>query len=364
MKISAIIQHLELLAPPALQESYDNCGLITGHPDWDCTGVLCALDATEAVVDEALRRQCNLVVAHHPLLFNGLKKINGRNYVERALIKALKQDIALYALHTSLDNVAEGVNGRMADRLGLVQRSVLSPRSNTLSKLYTYVPEAHLETVKNALFAAGAGQIGLYDECSFSSSGTGTFRAGPGSRPYVGQPGERHHEPEVKLEVVLPSYRTAVVLQALRQSHPYEEVAYELINLANAHPGQGSGLVGNLEQPLPAAQFLEKLKVSFGCGIIRHTKPPEKTIQRVALCGGAGSFLISNALDQNVDAFVTSDLKYHEFFDAENRMLLCDIGHYESEQFTIDLLAERLHQKFPKFAVLKSDHLTNPVHYY
>lgn len=364
MKVSSVIQHLEALAPPALQESYDNCGLLTGNPDWECTGVLCALDATEAVVEEAIRQNCNLVVAHHPIIFSGLKKMNGKNYVERVVIRALKQDIALYAIHTSLDNVSGGVNSRIADLLELHDRKVLVPKGNSLCKLYTYVPLAQAGIVKDALFAAGAGHIGQYSECSFSTEGTGTFKAGAGTQPFVGRQGERHLEPEVKVEVVLPAYLSGKVVEALLQAHPYEEVAYELVNLLNPSPGKGSGLIGNLPRPYPVAEFLGKLKSSFGCRVVRHTTTARETIARVAVCGGAGSFLISNALSADADAFVTADLKYHEFFDADNRLLLCDIGHYESEQFTTDLLAEVLQQKFPNFAVLKSDQITNPVHYY
>lgn len=364
MKIAAITRYLESVAPPALQESYDNCGLLTGNPETICTGVLVTLDATEAVVEEAIRKGCNLIVAHHPIIFSGLKKINGRNYVERTVIAAIKNDIALYAIHTSLDHVATGVNGRIADRLGLHSRTILLPKEQTLRKLYTFVPLAQAEKVRNALFDAGGGHIGQYSECSFAVAGTGTFMAGEGANPFVGAIGKRHEEPELKLELVFPAWLQQQLVTALLAAHPYEEVAYDIVALDQAQGGIGAGLTGRLAEPLDPEAFLALLKVRFGTGTIRHTALPRKPVQTVAVCGGAGSFLISRALAAGVDAYVTADLKYHEFFDADNRLLLCDIGHYESEQFTTDLLAELLQQKFITFAVLKSDQITNPVYYY
>lgn len=364
MRISTITSFLESLAPPVLQESYDNAGLITGSGDWECTGILCSLDATEPVVEEAVRSGCNLIVAHHPIVFGGLKRLNGNNYVEKTVIAAIKKDIAIYAIHTNLDNVMEGVNGRMAQVLGLQHLQILAPKAGTLRKLFTFVPSAHAAVVRSALFAAGAGQIGRYGECSFNATGTGTFTAGPGTRPFTGEEGVPHEEAETKVEVIFPAHLEKAVIKALLDSHPYEEVAYDLVALTNVHTGIGAGIIGKLPEALPAADFLNLLRQSFHTPLIRHTAPGSRPIQKVALCGGAGSFLISNALRAGVDAFVTADLKYHEFFDANDRLLLADIGHYESEQFTIDLLQEVLEQKFPNFAVLKTKVETNPVHYY
>ena len=364
MKIADITRFLETIAPPALQESYDNCGLLTGSPESQCNGVLVTLDATEAVVEEAIRRGCNLVVAHHPIIFSGLKKINGKNYVERTVIAAIRNDIALYAIHTNLDNIAGGVNGRIAERLGLQSRSILLPKEQTLRKLYTFVPLAQADAVRNALFAAGGGHIGQYSECSFSVAGTGTFTAGEGANPFVGAIGQRHEEPELKLELVFPGWLQQQLVAALLEAHPYEEVAYDIVSLSQTQGGIGSGVIGKLPEPLDPEAFLALLKSQFGSGTIRHTALPKGKVQTVAVCGGAGSFLISKALASGADAFVTADLKYHEFFDADGRLLLCDIGHYESEQFTTDLLAELLQQKFITFAVLKSDQITNPVYYY
>jgi dinuclear metal center YbgI/SA1388 family protein len=364
MKINDIIRVLEAKAPPALQESYDNAGLLTGQPGWDCTGILCTLDATEAVIEEAKSSGCNLVVAHHPIIFSGLKKINGKNYVERTVIAAIKNDIAIYAIHTNLDNVLDGVNQQMADKLGLVNRQVLSPKPGQLMKLFTFVPLAQAEQVRSALFAAGAGHIGDYSETSFNTEGTGTFRGSESTQPFVGEPGKRHEEKELKLEVILPVHARSAVLKALVAAHPYEEVAYDLVNLANDNQLVGSGLVGELPEPMTETAFLQLLKRCFGLELVRHTPLLGKKVKKIALCGGAGSFLTPKAIAAGADFYVSADIKYHEFFDAENRLVIADIGHWESEQFTIDLLLAILQAKFPTFAVLKSGVKTNPVHYF
>lgn len=362
-KIADLIQVLEKLAPPSLQESYDNAGLLTGDANQVCSGVICCLDVTEEVLEEAIAKKCNLVVAHHPLIFGGLKRINGKNEVERSLIKAIKNDIAIYAIHTNLDNVIEGVNGKMANLLGLQNCKVLLPKENTVKKLITYVPLAQLSQVQNALFVAGAGQIGNYSECSFSSTGNGTFKADTGADPYVGEIGARHTEPEARLEVLIPSTLEQSILTALCKAHPYEEVAYDLIPLSNQHNGIGAGLVGELEAPLSEADFLGRLRTAFNLPLVRHTAFTGQAVIKVALCGGAGSFLIKNALSVGAQAFITSDLKYHDFFLPDKKLLLADIGHFESEQFTIDLLKAHLAEKFPNFAVLKTSVFTNPVNY-
>jgi dinuclear metal center YbgI/SA1388 family protein len=364
MKIAEIISPLESLAPLAYQENYDNAGLITGHGQWDCSGVLLTLDATEPVIAEAIAKGYNLIIAHHPIIFGGLKKITGKNYVEKAVIAAIKNDIALYALHTNLDNVLSGVNGRIADRLGLIDRQVLAPKSSTLKKMYSFVPLDHAEEVRNALFHAGAGWIGNYSEASFNAEGMGTYKAGPGANPFAGKMGERHAEKEIKIEVIFPGHLQAQVLEALLEAHPYEEVAYDLVDLANPGKAVGSGLVGRLPASMEEEDFLAFVKDRFQLSLIRHTRLNKRPVQKIALCGGAGSFLIFNALDAGADFFISSDFKYHEFFDANDRLVLADIGHFESEQFTIDLFYDILREKFPNFAVLKSGTKTNPVHYY
>ena len=363
MKINDIISFLESQAHPSLQEQYDNAGLITGNAAWECTGIICSLDATEEVVKEAIEKKCNLIVAHHPIIFGGLKKINGKNYVEKTVITAIKNDIAVYAVHTNLDNVLHGVSGKMAAMLGLQNVSVLALKDSTLKKLFTFAPVDKAEQVRNAIFTAGGGHIGNYSECSFNAEGIGTFKGGEGTNPYVGEAGKLHQEKEIKIEVIIPAYLESRVVATMKAAHPYEEVAYEIVSLSNTHQGIGSGVIGELPAVLDETQFLTRLKEVFGVPVIRHTALSGKPVKKVALCGGAGSFLISKALAAGADAYITGDLKYHEFFDANSRILLADIGHYESEQFTINLLQEILEQKFPTFAVLKTAVKTNPVHY-
>ena len=364
MQISHFISALEQWAHPSLQETYDNSGLLTGNSSWNCKGVLVSLDATEAVINEAVSRGCNLVIAHHPIIFKGLKRITGKTYIERAVITAIKHDIAIYAFHTNLDNVVSGVNAKMAQRLGLQNCRVLLPKPSQLKKLFTFAPVQHAEVVRSAIFEAGAGNIGNYSETSFNSEGTCTFKAGDGANPFVGNLGERHAEPEVKIETVFPAWLENHVIAALKSSHPYEEVAYDIVSLDNDLQTVGSGLIGELPEEITGADFLEMLKQQFGLKVIRHTVIPENGIKKVAVCGGAGSFLTSTALGAGADAYVTADVKYHEFFDAEGRMLLADIGHWESEQFTIELIHDFLKEKFPTFAVLKTGVKTNPVAYF
>ncbi|MDZ4808580.1 MAG: Nif3-like dinuclear metal center hexameric protein [Bacteroidota bacterium] len=364
MKISDIIFLLESQAHPSLQEHYDNAGLITGDAGWDCSGIICSLDATEEVVNEAIAKKCNLIVAHHPIIFGGLKKINGKNYVEKTVIAAIKNDIAIYAIHTNLDNVIHGVSGRIAQLLGLKNVSILAPKDGSLKKLFTFAPADKAEQVRNAIFAAGGGHIGNYSEASFNAEGIGTFKAGEDAKPYVGEVGKQHQEKEIKIEVIIPSFLEGKIVAAIIAAHPYEEVAYDIVSLSNTSQQIGSGVIGELPDAIDEKQFLTQLKQVFKVPIVRHTALLDTPIKRVAVCGGAGSFLISKALASGADAYITADMKYHEFYDANSRMLIADIGHYESEQFTINLLQEILEQKFPTFAVLKTEVKTNPVHYF
>ncbi len=364
MKIAEVINVLEQFAPPAYQESYDNAGLLTGNSEWECMGIICTLDATEAVMEEALQKNCNLIIAHHPIIFRGLKKITGKNYAEKAIIKAIKNDIAIYAIHTNLDNVIKGVNDRIADKLGLGNRKILTPKAGELMKLFTFVPVEYAENVRSAIFNAGCGQIGNYSECSFNTQGTGTFKGGEGSDPFIGSIGQRHEENEIKIEAIFPAYLGGNIVAALIKAHPYEEVAYDIIPLSNEYLQVGSGLTGDLADSLNEEQLLQKLKINFGLSVIRHTKRLGKPIKKVAVCGGAGSFLIERAIAAGADFYITSDIKYHEFFDADDRIVIADIGHWESEQFTIDLLFDLLRLKFPNFAVLKTEIRTNPVWYF
>ncbi len=364
MKIAEIISYLESIAHPSLQEDYDNAGLITGDKNWACSGAIISLDATEAVVQEAIDKKCNLVIAHHPIVFRGLKKINGKNYIERTVIKAIKNDIAIYAIHTNLDNVQQGVNGMIAEKLGLINCKVLAPKAAMLSKLHVFVPQAHAEQVRNAMFEAGAGHIGNYSECSFNTSGTGTFKAENGTNPFVGEIGKQQHEDEIKIETIFPVWLQAKLINAVKAVHPYEEVAYDVLPLGNTFEQIGSGIVGELVGSMEENDFLQQLKKVFMVPVVRHTAKTNKPVKKVAVCGGAGSFLISSAIGAGADFFITADVKYHEFFDANDRLVIADIGHYESEQFTIALLAGFLQEKFPTFAALKTEVKTNPVHYF
>ena len=364
MKIADVVYFLESIAHPSLQEHYDNTGLLTGDMEQECKGIIVCLDAIEEVVNEAIARHCNLVIAHHPIIFTGLKKINGKNYVEKAIITALKNDIAIYAIHTNLDNVIDGVNGRIATQLGLQGISILSAKENTLKKLFTFAPVTMAEQVRNAIFEAGGGHIGNYSECSFNVEGTGTFKGDEATNPYVGKAGIRHHEQEIKIEVIFPAWLESRIIQALIAAHPYEETAYDIVNLSNNHSKLGSGIIGELTVPEDEIDFLNRIREVFMVPVIRHTSLKNQPVKKVAVCGGAGSFLISKALNNGADFYITADVKYHEFFDANGRMVIADIGHFESEQFTVNLLQEVLEKKFPTFAVLKTEVNTNPVRYF
>lgn len=356
---------IEAFAPTAYQEGYDNSGLQVGDVQAAVTGVLLTLDVTEEVLDEAIARRANMVVAHHPVIFSGLKRITGRNYVERIVHKAIKNDIHIYAAHTNLDNVRGGVNAKIAEKLGLINTGILSVMANTLRKLYTYVPVNSLDKVRDALFAAGAGHIGKYSECSFGTEGKGTFRAAADANPVIGVAGgARETAEEVKLEVLIEKNNEGRVLKALFDNHPYEEVAYELVALENKNQQLGAGMLGYLPKPMTELEFLAYLKDKMQTGCIRHTSLREVDIKKVAICGGSGSFLLKDAIAAGADVFITGDYKYHQFFDAEGKIVITDIGHYESEQYTVEIFADIINRKFPNFAVLVSKTNTNPVKYY
>ena len=364
MNLKNIITEIEKFAPLAYQESYDNCGLLTGNKEQEISGAILCLDCTEAVVAEAIQKKCNLIIAHHPIIFDGLKKLNGNNYVERTIIKAIQNNIAIYACHTNLDNVKLGVNKKIANKLGLVNTQILAPKKSLLKKLVTFVPATHLALVQESLFNAGAGNIGNYDSCSFVLEGTGSFRGNENSNPFIGEKGKLSLEKETRLELIFETINESQIISALKQNHPYEEVAYDIYQLENTYQNIGSGMVGELETPVPEIEFLERLKSVFLLKLIKHTPLLNKSIKKVALCGGSGSFLLKNAINSKSDIYISSDFKYHEFFDAENHILIADIGHYESEQFTVEIFQELLNDKFPTFAALFSKTNTNPVNYY
>ena len=364
MKVAEIIAPLEALAPSSLQEEYDNSGLIVGQKMDEVDAVLVCLDCTEAVVDEAIASGCALVIAHHPIVFRGLKRFNGKNYVERVVQKAIKNDIALYACHTNLDKVHGGVNSRICEKLGLSNCTILQPEKEQLCKVVVFCPTEYAKKVRSAMFKAGAGHIGNYDECSFSSEGLGTFRASEESDPFVGTKGERHAEKEERIEVICPQWKRTDVVEALKQAHPYEEVAFEVYSLLNQDQFHGIGMVGELEREMDTKTFLTQVKNGLELDCFRYAGSATDGIKRVAVCGGSGADLIQIARSRGAQAFVTSDIKYHQFFDAEDDLLLVDVGHYESERFTIDLIAEILRANFPKFAIRLTGVDTNPVEHF
>ncbi|NUM50974.1 MAG: Nif3-like dinuclear metal center hexameric protein [Flavobacteriales bacterium] len=363
MKIKEIIETIEEFAPISLQEGYDNCGLIIGNSETEVNGVLLALDCTEEVLEEAILKKINLVITHHPIVFAGLKKINGNNYIERVVIKAIKNNIAIYAAHTNTDNVLNGVNGLIAQKLGLNVEGVLEPQKNVLGKLVTFCPLEHAEKVRNALFNVGAGSIGNYNECSFNTEGIGTFKGNEFTTPFVGKPQERHHEQETRIETIFPQFLQEKIVAALLNSHPYEEVAYDIFKMENTHPFIGSGLIGRLDNEESEREFLEALKLKMNVNVIRYTALRNKPVKRVAICGGSGSFLLTKAIKARADVFISADFKYHQFFDAEGKIVIADIGHFESEQFTPEIFYKILIEKFPKFAVHLSTVNTNPINY-
>jgi dinuclear metal center YbgI/SA1388 family protein len=364
MTIRDVTTQLEELAPPSYQESYDNSGLLVGNASSPVKGILVTLDCTEAVIDEAIAKDCNLVIAHHPIVFKGLKRLTGRNYIERTVIKAIKNDVAIYACHTNLDKVRGGVNGKIADRLGLVKTRILSPERELLRKLVFFVPSRDVQMVTSAVYEAGAGRIGNYSNCSFQTTGKGTFRPEGDANPTIGHVGSDESVEETRVEVLLPSHLESKVLAALRSAHPYEEVAYFLHAIENENQDVGSGMIGELPREMDPNEFLGHLKEKMSLSVIRYTPLNKEKISRVAVCGGSGSFLLANALQADADAFVTSDYKYHDFFDAESRLMICDIGHYESEVFTKELIGNYLSEKFGNFALHLSEVTSNPIKYF
>jgi len=363
MTIREIISYLESVAPPAYQESYDNAGLIIGDPESTVTSALITLDVTEAIIDEAIETGCELIISHHPILFKGIKRLNGNSYVERCVIKAIKNDIAIFAAHTNLDSILGGVNSKICEKIGLTNTIILAPAKDQLLKLVTFIPEDHLDKVREAVFAAGAGEIGKYDKCSFSTEGLGTFRGGDDTNAYVGEKGEFHFEKEARFETILHKHSKNSVINALLKAHPYEEVAYDLFPLENVLPEVGAGMIGELPGAENEIDFLSRLLDIFGCKSIRHTYLLGKPVKKVAVCGGSGSFLLPAAIAAGADIYVTADMKYHDFFEAEEKIIIADIGHYESEQFTKELFYEILIKKFPNFALRLSEVKSNPVLY-
>ncbi len=363
MIIKDITTSIEEIAPLSYAEDFDNVGLLIGNYNTKVTGVLVTLDTLENIVDEAIEKNCNLIVSFHPIIFSGLKKLNGNNYVERVVLKAIKNDIAIYAIHTALDNSIVGVNAKICEVLGLINTKILIPKKGLIRKLTTYVPSANAENLRKSLFNAGAGNIGNYDQCSFNTEGYGTYRGNKNSNPTIGEREKIHTEKETFISVIFEKKNEREIIKALFKNHPYEEVAYDIVSLENTHQEVGMGMVGELEKAMNEDDFLNQLKKTMKTDCIRHSKLRNKPIKKVAVLGGSGSFAINNAIVANADIYITSDIKYHEFYKAENKLVIADIGHYESEQFTKNLLVDFLTEKFPNFAVILSDKNTNPIYY-
>ncbi|MBU3821901.1 Nif3-like dinuclear metal center hexameric protein [Flavobacteriaceae bacterium XHP0103] len=363
MIVQDVINHLEALSPLSYAEDFDNVGLLVGNKNAPITGVLVTLDTLETVVDEAIANNCNLIVSFHPIIFKGLKKLTGKTYVERVVIKAIKNDIAIYSMHTALDNAFQGVNDMICNKLELTNRSILIPQSGTIKKLTTFVPSNEAEDLRNALFEVGAGNIGNYNDCSFNVEGIGTFNGNENSNPTKGKKGSIHSEKETQISVTYSKHLEGNILKTLFKTHSYEEVAYEITTLENKNQHIGIGMVGELKFPLSEEDFLNYLKNKMDVKYIRHSSFLNKNINKVAVLGGSGSFAIETAKQAGADAFVTADLKYHDFFTAENQILLADIGHYESEQYTKNLIVAYLTKKITNFAIILSKTNTNPVKY-
>ncbi len=364
MKLKDITKSLQEWAPLPFQESYDNSGLIVGDEEMLIEGCLISLDLTESVIEEALKNQCNMIISHHPIVFKGIKKLSGNHWVNRCLIKAIKNDLAIYAIHTNLDNVMHGVNGMIAHRLKLTHGKVLRPMTNALHKLVTFVPIEYKSKILKALHQAGAGDIGNYKECSFNITGEGVFKPAAGANPTLGSLDKLESVKESRIEVILPRHKKDIILSALKSAHPYEEVPYYLTSLENNQENLGAGLIGHLPNPMPIMDFLGHLKLSMGLKHIRHTPLISKKVERIAICGGSGSFLLNDACALGADIFISADFKYHDFFEADSRIIIADIGHYESEVFTKQLLCDFLNEKFTNIAFRLSKVNTNPINYF
>ncbi|CVK16780.1 dinuclear metal center protein, YbgI/SA1388 family [Apibacter mensalis] len=364
MKVADVTELLKQLAPESNAESFDNVGLLVGDLQTEISSILVTLDCLEEVVDEAIQNKCNMIVTFHPIIFSGMKSITGKNYVEKALIKAIKNDIAIYAIHTNLDIAKEGVNFEICKRLHIKNSRPLIPKTKSIKKLQTFIPLTHFAEVQQALFKAGAGEIGNYKNCSFRVEGTGTFLPTENTNPFIGQINVVEEVQEVMVSVTFEDFKQTAILTALRSSHPYEEIAYEIFTLDNPNQDLGMGRIGELETPVTEEKFLSFLKKKLSTPCIRHTKLRNRLVKKIAVLGGAGSFAIKNALEAGADVFITADIKYHEFFQAESKILIADIGHYESEQFTKNLIHDYLSEKINNTVILISKINTNPINYY
>ena len=363
MKLKDLTKFLDTAVPLSFQEGYDNAGLQVGSPEKEISSALLTLDVTEEVLDEAGYAGSDVIISHHPVIFGGLKQLSGKNATERIILKAIKQDVAIYSAHTNLDVLENGVSRKMAEKLGLKNVKVLVPLRNRLLKLVVFIPVEHLEKVREAVFSAGAGVIGGYEKCGFVTTGDGSFMPGDDTKPFTGEKGKLHYEKEVRFETVLFAHMKGRVVRALLEAHPYEEVAYDLYPLENDNVRTGMGCTGEFTEPLSEKEFLKLLGSVFSAKGIKYSKPTGKEIRKVALCGGAGGQLINEAIASGAGAYVTGDIRYHSFFEAGSKILLADIGHFESEKFSTEILYDLIIKKFPTFALRFSEVNTNPINY-
>lgn len=360
--IYQVIEYLEGIAPVCYQESYDNSGLLVGNPNAILKKGLICLDVTQSVMDEAVKNGCNLIISHHPLIFNPLKRLTGNSLCENLVVQAIKNDIVIYAIHTNLDNLLCGVNKIFAENLNLTNFRILKPSQNNLYKLVTYIPDEHTEHVRQELFKVGAGSIGNYSSCSYNSEGYGTFKANENANPFVGNKNELHKENETRTEMIFPVHLKKQVISTLIYNHPYEEPAFDIIPIANTNKNTGSGMIGELKNEMNEAEFLQLMKKQLELSCIKHSKFTDKRIKTVAICGGSGSFLIPEAIKQKADIFISSELKHNHFIEYSDAILLADIGHFESEILTKRLLYDILIEKFSNFAVSLNER--NPISYF
>ena len=363
MIVKDVIDHLDEFAPLCYAEEFDNVGLIIGDYNQKVKGILVTLDSTEIVVEEAIKKKCNLIISFHPIIFNDLKSITKKNYVDRVIHKAIKNDIAIVAIHTALDNSIIGVNSTICKRLKIKDSKILIPKEKTIKKLTTYIPYKNVERLKSEIFKIGGGSIGKYENCSFSYEGMGSFKGNEQSSPKIGEKLKFTEVKEICVNITFLKHLEQRIINVLKDNHPYEEIAYEIITLDNYNQNIGMGMIGNLDKPMQENNFISFVKKQMKSSSIKHSKRLGKKIQKVAVLGGSGSFGIENAINSGADAYVTSDLKYHDYFRAEDKLLLLDIGHYESEQFTKKLMFDFLTKKIPNFAIVLSKTNTNPIKY-
>ena len=363
MRIKEILSYIEEKVPKSLKEDFDNVGLLVGNNNSECSGVLITLDVTHEILEEAISKKCNLIISHHPIIFKGLKSITESDSIGQLVIKAIQQGIAIYAMHTNLDNAPFGVSKILADKLGLQNTTVLHPFEKGLKKLVTFCPKDHVANVRQALFSAGAGHIGNYDSCSYNTEGFGTFRALENTNPFVGEKGKLHTEAETRIEVIYEAYQESTILKTLFSAHPYEEVAFDCISITNKGGKAGLGIIGELPETISFEEFSSHLKKILGIPFIKYSKALDKPVKKIALCGGSGSSFILDAVHSGVDIYITGDLKYHDFQSAEDKLILIDGGHYETEQFAKEIIYLLISEKFSNFAILISENNTNYTRY-